>query len=228
MAWRGNELTNGTYTVLANRQKDTFVHGFLDVSGRVLIAGNLVLGSGGRVGIGTANPSVALDVVGNVRCTAGVDLNYTTVPTYASNQIGYNGTFTVATPSVNTKGSVSGLRYAYAFKSAHYFPVGIYLFLMNFYCYDGNTYLNLNMFLTTTNSGTSNSIDTIISANAPASPINGSTIQTPTQITNAHTFTDIITIQTAGTYYAGFAFTPVLNAVTVNIGGFFGRFVRIA
>ena len=62
MAWRGNELTNGTYTVLANRQKDTFVHGFLDVSGRVLIAGNLVLGSGGRVGIGSANPVYTLDV----------------------------------------------------------------------------------------------------------------------------------------------------------------------
>ena len=49
MAWRGNEMTNGTYTVLANRQKDTFVHGFLDVSGSALITGNLVVGSGGNI-----------------------------------------------------------------------------------------------------------------------------------------------------------------------------------
>jgi hypothetical protein len=43
----------------------------------------------GKVGIGTTNPSVALDVVGNVRCTAGIDLNYSTLPTFATNQLGH-------------------------------------------------------------------------------------------------------------------------------------------
>jgi cytoskeletal protein CcmA (bactofilin family) len=48
----------------------------------------------GKVGIGSTTPTVALDVVGNVRCTAGIDLNYSSLPTFASNQIGcvYNGT----------------------------------------------------------------------------------------------------------------------------------------
>ena len=58
----------------------------------------LVVNSTGLVGIGTTNPAVALDVVGNLRCTAGYDLNYTTLPTYASNQIGYT---TFAKPTIN-------------------------------------------------------------------------------------------------------------------------------
>jgi hypothetical protein len=49
----------------------------------------IVVNNTGYVGIGTTAPATALDVVGNVRCTAGIDLNYTTFPTYASNQIGY-------------------------------------------------------------------------------------------------------------------------------------------
>ena len=49
----------------------------------------LTVSSNGLVGIGSTTPTVALDVVGNVRCTGGYNLNYTSLPTYASNQIGY-------------------------------------------------------------------------------------------------------------------------------------------
>jgi hypothetical protein len=54
----------------------------------------IVVNNTGYVGIGTTAPATALDVTGNIRCTAGIDLNYTTIPTYSSTQLGYTFTYT--------------------------------------------------------------------------------------------------------------------------------------
>jgi hypothetical protein len=59
-------------------------------------------GTNGKVGIGSATPAVALDVVGNVRCTAGIDLNYSSLPTFASNQIGYTLSSTTLINNIST------------------------------------------------------------------------------------------------------------------------------
>ena len=67
------------HSIKANRYQQTFINGYLDVSGRTIIrhgdlslnhgnlfvGGNLVLGSGGRVGIGSANPTSPLHVISN-------------------------------------------------------------------------------------------------------------------------------------------------------------------
>jgi hypothetical protein len=49
----------------------------------------IVVDNTGKVGIGKADPAVALDVTGNVRCSGGYNLNYSNVPTYSNNQIGF-------------------------------------------------------------------------------------------------------------------------------------------
>jgi hypothetical protein len=61
----------------------------------------IVVDNNGRVGIGITNPAVALDVTGNVRCSGGYNLNYSSVPTYASNQIGYTVTTTAGSGTNN-------------------------------------------------------------------------------------------------------------------------------
>jgi len=63
--------------------------GYIQCAGGNAAQSLLLQQRGGFVGIDLTNPTVALDVVGNVRCTNGYNLNYTTVPSYASNQIGY-------------------------------------------------------------------------------------------------------------------------------------------
>jgi hypothetical protein len=81
----------------------------------------LSVNSSGNVGIGTNNPTVALDVVGSVRCTAGYNLNYTSPPTYTSNQIGFtsSGGFTGVTPFNSVGGTVTII------------TPGVYLFYWN-------------------------------------------------------------------------------------------------
>ena len=98
----GNLTVNGNLTATKINNKyivNTTTNNYqLIVSEDLSLNGRLFVG--GNVGIGKTNPSVALDVNGNVRCTAGYDLNYSSVPTYTSNQIGY--IFTGNYPTANT------------------------------------------------------------------------------------------------------------------------------
>jgi hypothetical protein len=115
----------------------------------------------GKVGIGTATPAVALDVVGNVRCSSGYDLNYTTVPTYTSNQIGHI-LDAIYTSSFNGSTDWIGQNYASYTKVLYInnIPEGIWLFTVSFqYQIAGNVtttnyFQTLSNFWTSTTGGT--------------------------------------------------------------------------
>jgi hypothetical protein len=100
----------------------------------------------GNVGIGTTNPAVALDVVGNVQCTAGYNLNYSALPTFASNQIGWS-----YRQSLSSGISLNGSDVAIFTYSN--LPVGIYIVFaaatfssngtqQSLYLYNGSTMLS--------------------------------------------------------------------------------------
>jgi len=69
----------------------------------------ITINSSGSVGIGTTNPGYALDISGNVRCSGGYQLNYSSVPTYTTSHIGYtdyvfkNSNFPTLTASTYTE-----------------------------------------------------------------------------------------------------------------------------
>jgi hypothetical protein len=75
----------------------------------------IVVDNNGRVGIGKTNPAAALDVTGNVRCSGGFELNYSSLPTYNSNQIGYTDSKTIPATAITESlnpyigGSTTGL-----------------------------------------------------------------------------------------------------------------------
>jgi hypothetical protein len=177
-----------------------------------------------NVGIGTTAPATALDVVGNVRCTAGIDLNYSSVPTYASTQIGYSGTTTSnnSTVSVGTTQTV-----CFPYTNGFYLPVGIYLVSSLIYGYltaGGAVNIRSRTVLSTSNSVVTNSIN----------PINnnseGYTSYIATGASNINcnfSYTDIFKVTTSNTYYfAHFIYASA--ASTINYGGCNVTFVRIA
>ena len=84
---------------------------------------NLALNpNGGYLGIGKTNPTSALDVVGNVRCTCGYELNYSTLPTYTPNQFGHIMQYsTISAANVSINGAV---KIAATFDSV---PIGVWM-----------------------------------------------------------------------------------------------------
>ena len=190
--------------------------------------GDIVIDSTGKVGIGSATPAVALDVVGNVQCTAGYNLNYSSVPTYTSNQIGYNGTFNLATGTVLTTGAGTPY-FVYPFSNGFYFSPGIYIFSSIAYGYISSGSINFMaaLLLATSNPGG------ISTTNSGTNPTSAFENHSSTLFNNGASappnvsFTDIITLTSASTYYVGYK-CVTSAAGTINTGGFRCSFVRIA
>ena len=167
-----------------------------------------------------------MDVVGNVRCTAGIDLNYSAFPTFASNQIGYNGVFTIGTGSTKT---TNAGHYVHPFNNTFYFPIGVYLFNAASYSYDQNHSMETKVCLTTTN-GNSNA-STIFTTTVPTALVDPvDTVKSSYSSVVTNNVTQIIKVSSASAYYAVFYCTPVIasGTITMNSGGFRCSFVRIA
>ena len=111
----------------------TTTYNQLTVNEDLTLNGKLI--TTGNVGIGKTNPAVALDVVGNVQCTAGYNLNYSSLPTYGINQIGWSYKQTL---SSNTGVSTSEV----AIFTYNNLPLGLYIVYagLTISCGDGQNY----------------------------------------------------------------------------------------